>query len=172
MEEKHPLDGLIELSEEVLALARLQAEQRKKQNEQQERIVRAVRQGDSKTVQIDGYTIVLNANYYHEEYRVPEHMFAMRIKEINIARTIRASEGLPFNMKQNINVVAAQNATFLRKPPANVLTAEQQERLLDKMWFLTQDIRNDMMIDAALLGKETSRERLAPLPGATEERKG
>lgn len=168
MNEDQSLDKLINLAAELAEFGR----QREDKQVQQERIVRAVRQGDTKAVQLDGYTVVLNANYYHEEDRVPEHMFAMRIKGIDIARTIRASEGLPFNMKQNINVVAAQNAAFLRKPPANVLTAEQQERLLDKMWFLTQDMRNDMMIDAALLGKETSRERLAPLPGAMEERKG
>lgn len=169
MNEESSLDRLINLAAE---LADNYQQQAALQKQQQGRAVRAVRQNENKAVQIDGYTVVLSANYYHEEDRVPEHMFAMRIKELEIARTIRASEGLPFAMKQNINVVAAQNAAFLRKPPANVLTAEQQERLLDRAWSLTQDARNDLMINVALLGKKTSRERLAPLPGALEERKG
>jgi len=140
--------------------------------EQNERLARAVRQQETRKLDIDGHHVVLNAHYYHEEGRVPEYMFSMQIKDMTIARTIRASEGLPFNMKQNINVVMAQNAAFLRNPPANVLTGPQQERLLDKIWFLTQDDRNNLMIDAALIGRKESRERLAPLPGALEERKG
>lgn len=132
----------------------------------------AIRQDDVRTLHIDGAEVVLHAFYYHEEGAVAEYMLSMRVKSHGCTRLIRASEGLPFMMKQSLDMHRAQTAAFAAQPPANALTEAQQERLLDRMWSLTQDERNDLLIEVATLGRARSRERLAPLPCSNEKEEG
>lgn len=133
---------------------------------------KAIRQDDVKTLHLEGAEVVLHAFYYHEEGAVAEYMLSMRVKSHGCTRLIRGSEGLPFIMKQSLDMHRAQTAAFASQPPANALTEVQQERLLDRLWSLTQDARNDLLIDVSLIGKKLSRERLAPLPCSNEKEEG